>query len=71
MILISLIETSTLKKIIMPLFIDFFYFLALVPLIGIEVKGAKRWLDFYFFRLQPIELLKAFFYLAYSKNFNT
>ena len=32
--------------------------LALVPIIGLEVKGAKRWLDFYFFRLQPIEILK-------------
>ena len=36
----------------------------LVPIIGIEVKGAKRWLDLYFFRLQPIELLKPFFILV-------
>ena len=36
----------------------------LVPIIGVEVKGAKRWLDVYFFRLQPIELLKPFFILA-------
>jgi cell division protein FtsW len=34
-----------------------------VPIIGIEVKGAKRWLDFYFFRLQPIELVKPLFIL--------
>jgi len=46
------------------LFIVSFIFLALVPLIGVEVKGAKRWLDFYFFRLQPIELLKPFFILT-------
>ena len=39
----------------------------MVPLIGIEVKGAKRWLDFYFFRLQPIEVLKPFFILATVK----
>ena len=26
----------------------------LVPIIGVEVKGATRWLNFYIFRLQPI-----------------
>lgn len=67
MIFISIIETSTLKKIIMPLFIVSFIFLALVPFFGIEVKGAKRWLDFYFFRLQPIEVLKPFFILITVK----
>ena len=64
MMVISMIETSLLNKIIIPLFIIFFILLFLVPFVGIEVKGAKRWLDFYFFRLQPIELLKPFFILA-------
>ena len=54
MILISIIDTKILKRFIIPLFIISFLFLALVPLIGVEVKGAKRWLDFHFFRLQPI-----------------
>ncbi len=67
MVFISILETSILKKLIIPLFIVSFIFLALVPLVGIEVKGAKRWLDFYFFRLQPIELLKPFFILATVK----
>ena len=67
MLLISIIKTSFLKKIIVPLFIISFLFLALVPLIGVEVKGAKRWLDFHFFRLQPIEILKPFFILATVK----
>ena len=67
MILISTIRTHILKKIIIPLFIFSFIFLALVPLIGVEVKGAKRWLDFYFFRLQPIEILKPFFILVTVK----
>ena len=67
MVLFSIIETSNLKKIIIPLFIISFICLALVPLIGVEVKGAKRWLDFYFFRLQPIELLKPFFILTTVK----
>ncbi len=67
MIFISIINTSILKKIIIPLFIISFIFLALVPIFGVEVKGAKRWLDFYFFRLQPIEVLKPFFILATVK----
>lgn len=67
MIFLSLIQTSFLKKFVIPLFIISFVFLALVPIIGIEVKGAKRWLDLYFFRLQPIELLKPFFILVTVK----
>ena len=67
MILISLIETNFLKKTIVPLFILSFILLGLVPILGLEVKGAKRWLDFYFFRLQPIELLKPFFILVTAK----
>ena len=67
MISISVIETSVLKKIIIPFFTISLIFLALVPIIGVEVKGAKRWLDLYFFRLQPIEVLKPFFILATVK----
>ena len=34
----------------------------LVPIIGIEVKGSKRWIDLFFFpRIQPIEFVKPFF----------
>ena len=67
MFFISAIKTSLLKKTIVPFFILFFVLLILVPVIGVEVKGAKRWLDLYFFRLQPIELLKPFFILATVK----
>ena len=67
MFIISAMETSLLKRIVIPLFIFFFVLLILVPIIGVEVKGAKRWLNLYFFRLQPIELLKPFFILANVK----
>ena len=67
MILISAIDTLLLKNLVTPLFILSFIFLVLVPIIGIEVKGAKRWLDLYFFRLQPIEILKPFFILMTVK----
>lgn len=63
MIIISVIKTEILIRLILPIFIISFIFLALVPIIGIEVKGAKRWIDLYFFRLQPIEILKPFFIL--------
>jgi len=67
MFVFSALETSLLKKIVVPFFILFFILLILVPIIGVEVKGAKRWLNLYFFRLQPIELLKPFFILATVK----
>ena len=67
MILISAMRTELLLKLIIPLFIISFVFLALVPIFGVEVKGAKRWLDFYFFRLQPIEILKPLFILTTVK----
>ncbi len=67
MLFISAIETSLLKKITIPFFIISFLLLILVPIIGIEVKGSKRWLDLYLFRFQPIELLKPFFILATVK----
>ena len=64
---ISAIETTLLKKLVVPLFIISFLLLALVPIIGVEVKGAKRWLNLYFFRIQPIEFLKPFFILTIVK----
>jgi len=67
MFLISAVDTSLLKKFIIPLFVFSFISLVLVSIIGIEVKGAKRWLDLYFFRLQPIEILKPFFILMTVK----
>ena len=67
MIIISIIKTEFLIKMVIPLFIVSFIFLALIPIIGVEVKGAKRWVDLYFFRLQPIEILKPFFILVTVK----
>lgn len=41
--------------------------LTLVPVIGVEVKGSKRWLDFILLpRFQPVELLKPFFVVIVS-----
>ena len=67
MIVISTVKTELLIKFVTPLFIVSFVLLAIVPIVGVEVKGAKRWIDFYFFRLQPIEILKPFFILMTAK----
>ena len=67
MIFISLIKNSITQKLVTPLFIVSFILLALVPIIGVEVKGATRWLDLYLFRLQPIEILKPLFILMTVK----
>tara|TARA_Y100000385_G_scaffold156621_2_gene162365 strand:- start:533 stop:1660 length:1128 start_codon:yes stop_codon:yes gene_type:complete len=67
MVSISAIDTLLLKKLIIPFFALSFILLAFVPIFGVEIKGAKRWLDFYFFRLQPIEILKPFFILMTAK----
>ena len=64
MITISYLDISILKKSIIPLFLFSFILLILVPILGIEVKGAKRWIDLFFFRLQPIEIIKPFFVLT-------
>ena len=67
MIIISTFKTELLMKFVTPLFIVSFFLLAIVPIVGIEVKGAKRWIDLYFFRFQPIEILKPFFILMTAK----
>ena len=41
--------------------------LLLVPIVGVEIKGSKRWIDLFFLpRFQPIELLKPFFIIMIS-----
>ena len=63
MFYISYIKLSFLKKLILPIFVMSLILLILVHFIGVEIKGAKRWLDLIIFRLQPIELIKPFFVL--------
>ena len=63
MFIISYVKISFFKKTILPIFILSLLLLFLVPLIGVEIKGAKRWLDLIFFRLQPIEIIKPLFVL--------
>ena len=60
-ILFSSLNHNDLINISKILFVLCLFFLFLVPIAGVEVKGSKRWIDFIFFpRFQPIELLKPF-----------
>ncbi len=57
----SSFSTDQLFKYSIILFFIFLFSLLLVPIIGIEVKGSKRWIDLFFLpRFQPIEVLKPF-----------
>ena len=68
LVLISLQDKDKLMKSLPFFFIISILFLCLVPLLGVEVKGSKRWLDFPFFpRFQPIELVKPIFILFVAK----
>ena len=60
-IFFSSLKHEDLIKVSRLLFILFLFLLILVPLIGIEVKGSKRWIELPLLpRFQPIELLKPF-----------
>ena len=57
----SYMDQKILYKTSIFIFCLSFLLLLLVPIIGIEVKGSKRWLDLFFLpRLQPIEFVKPF-----------
>ncbi len=63
----SSISSKNLFKFSFFLFFVSLFFLVLVPFIGIEVKGSKRWIDLYFLpRFQPIELVKPFLIVSIS-----
>ncbi len=64
---LSLLDQKILIKLSVVLFFITFITLFLVPLIGVEVKGSKRWLDIGSLpRFQPIETLKPFFVIVIS-----
>ena len=67
LILFSFLNQKILTKFSFILFLVTFLSLLLVPFIGIEVKGSKRWLDLFFLpRFQPVEIIKPFFIVTLS-----
>jgi len=77
LIFFSSLSKETLFKISFYLFFISLFFLFLVPVLGTEVKGSKRWLNLFFLpRFQPVEIVKPFIIifiatiLCSEKNFN-
>ena len=65
--IVSFINQEKLFKFSFVIFFSSLIFLILVPFIGIEVKGSKRWIDLYLLpRFQPIELVKPFLIIFIS-----
>ncbi len=61
LIFFSSLSRKNLFNLSIYLFVISLVFLFLVPIIGTEVKGAKRWLNLFFLpRFQPVELVKPF-----------
>ncbi len=58
MFILSSLDQEKLFKFSSIVFIISLIFLILVPFIGVEVKGSKRWIDLILFNFQPIEFLK-------------
>ena len=77
LIFFSFISEKNLFRFSILLFFISLFLLFLVPILGVEVKGSKRWLDLFFLpRFQPVELIKPFVIiflatiLCSEKNFN-
>jgi len=67
-IIISIQEKNKLIKILFFTFFISVLLLFLVPMLGVEVKGAKRWIDLPFLpRFQPVELVKPLFIVFVAK----
>ena len=69
-IIFSALDKDNLLKYSIILFFISFLSLFLVPIIGVEVKGSKRWIDLFFLpRFQPIEVLKPFLIIILATIF--
>ncbi|MDA9996373.1 FtsW/RodA/SpoVE family cell cycle protein [Candidatus Pelagibacter sp.] len=77
LVFFSSLSEKNLFRISIYFFFVTLFLLFLVPIFGTEVKGSKRWLNFFFLpQFQPIELLKPFIIifvatiLCSEKNYN-
>ena len=77
LVFFSSLNEKNLFKVSIYLFFVTLFLLFLVPIFGTEIKGSKRWLNFFLLpQFQPIELLKPFIIiflatiLCSEKNYN-
>ena len=67
LITLSFLNQKILSKFSLFFFVIAFLSLLLVPFLGTEVKGSKRWLELLFLpRFQPVEIVKPFFIVVLS-----
>lgn len=59
--LTSCMNTDQIRKISLILFAGGIFFMILVPFLGTEIKGAKRWISILGFSMQPSEFMKPAF----------
>ena len=57
-----------IREISLPLYWIFIFLLVFTFILGLEVKGSRRWIDLHFFNFQASEFLKVFF-IAYLAEF--
>ncbi len=62
----SQLHVGVLKKITLPVYIISLVMLLITLAIGIESRGAVRWIDIFGFTFQPSEILKPFLTLAFA-----
>lgn len=70
MLLVARIPPSRLYRYALPIFFISLFFLLLVPLLGTEAGGAKRWIALGPFTFQPSELSKSALILLLSRYFS-
>jgi len=69
LITISIQDKNKLTERLFFLFFISILLLLLVPFLGVEVKGSKRWLNLLFFpQFQPVELVKPLFIIFVAKT---
>ena len=65
---ISLQKRKTIKTYLPYFFLASLLLLFLVPFIGIEIRGSKRWINIFFLlKFQPIEIVKPFFIIILAQ----
>lgn len=57
-IVLSNVREATIKQVTLPVYLAIVVMLILVDMLGFVGKGAQRWLDLGFIRLQPSEFMK-------------
>ena len=69
MVVIALFDYKYVLKFYWLIYLFNVVLLLLVTLVGVDVKGAKRWIDFGFVQIQPSEFAKLFIILFFAKFF--